>query len=279
VPAGWTRGVQTVTVDGRVRRYLVLRPAAVTTAKLPVLMELAGNGATPDVEADRGGFARVTGPAILVYPEGYGLTWDAGNCCGPAMWDHVDDVAFITAVVHDVLRTQPDAAPDQRYLTGYSNGGKMVYLMACAAPDLFTAYATYGAVNAAPCQDPAPVSLLSVVATGDDELSLPPGTNSMVVNGYAGPSVLDQLGVYRTADGCLFGGSARTQGKLTTTVWSNCAGGKVVQLSTYWGGNHDWPSSAAQVMWSYFTAPAAPSARYGSRAAWSCSPSLFLKCQ
>jgi polyhydroxybutyrate depolymerase len=252
VPAGWTRSVQTVTVDGMVRRYLVLRPAAVGSEPLPVLMELAGNGATPDVEADRSGFARVTGPAVLVYPEGYGLTWDAGNCCGPAMWDHMDDVGFLTAVVHDVLRTQPDANPDRLYLTGYSNGGKMVFLMACAAPTLFTAYAVYGAVNATPCQDPAPVSLLEVVATGDPELSLPPGTTSMVVNGYAGPSVLDQVGQYQIANGCVLP-EVTDRGRLTTTRWSACGSGKTVQLSTYLGGSHDWPPWAAQVMWAFFT--------------------------
>jgi polyhydroxybutyrate depolymerase len=259
VPAGWTRSVQTLTVDGMVRRYLVLRPAAVGAARLPVLMELAGNGATPDVEADRAGFAGVTGRAILVYPEGYGLTWDAGNCCGPAMWDHIDDVGFVTAVVRQVLRTQPDADPGRLYLTGYSNGGKMVLLMACAAPTLFTAYAVYGAVNSTPCQDPAPVSLLEVVATGDPELSLPPGTSSMVVNGYAGPSVLDQVGQYLTANGCVLPTGVRNQGLLTTTVWSDCVSGRTVQLSTYLGGSHDWPHgdattpAAERVMWTFFT--------------------------
>lgn len=258
LPSGWVRGLESITVDGMARSYLVIRPAKVSTTRLPVLMELAGNGATPDVEAARGDFVGVTGPAILVYPAGYGLTWDAGNCCGPAMWDHVDDVGFLTAVVHQVLRTQPDVNPKEVYLSGYSNGGKMVFLMACAAPRLFTAFAAYGAVNATPCQNPAPVSLLEVVASADPELTMRRGGHSPAVNGYAGPSVLDQVDQFRRAAGCTAATSVRKQGTLTSTTWTRCRPGTTVQLSVYLGGNHDWPQgngatpSAEQVMWTYF---------------------------
>jgi polyhydroxybutyrate depolymerase len=258
VPSGWIRSIEPITVNGMARSYLVIRPAAAGTTRLPVLMELAGNGATPDVEATRGGFLGVTGPAILVYPTGYGLTWDAGNCCGPAMWDHIDDVGFLTAVVHRVLGTESDANPAQVYLSGYSNGGKMVFLMACAAPKLFTAFAVYGAVNATPCQHPAPVSLLEVVATADPELTIPPAGHSPAVNGYAGPTVVDQVDQYRRAAGCTAATSTVGQGDLTSTTWTRCRSGKTVQLSIYLGGNHDWPQgngvtpSAEQVMWTYF---------------------------
>jgi polyhydroxybutyrate depolymerase len=258
LPAGWIRSLEPITVDGMARSYLVIRPASISSTKLPVMMELAGNGATPDVEAARGDFVAVTGPAILVYPTGYGLTWNAGNCCGPAMWDHIDDVGFITDVVHRVLATQPDVNPKQVYLSGYSNGGKMVFLMACAAPKLFTAYAAYGAVNATPCQKQAPVSLLELVATADTELTIPPVGHSMVVNGYAGPSVVAQVDQFRAAAGCTAATSVRSQGDLTSTTWTGCRSGITVQLSIYLGGSHDWPQgngvtpSAQQVMWTYF---------------------------
>ena len=47
--------------------------------------------------------------AISLYPEGYGLSRDAGTCCGAARANGIDDVAFITSVIHDVLADYPQA--------------------------------------------------------------------------------------------------------------------------------------------------------------------------
>jgi polyhydroxybutyrate depolymerase len=258
LPAGWTGTTVAITVDGLARSYLLIRPQATSTTPLPVLMDLQGCCTTPEVEAQRSGFVDVTGPAILVYPAGYQQSWNAGFCCHQAQADHIDDVAFLTAVVNQVRTDQRDAAAGQVYLAGYSNGGKMAFRMACAAPHLFTAVASYGAVNAAACPDPAPVSLLAVAGTADPELTIGPGGAPQRINGYTEPTVQAQVDQYRRADGCAVNPATRTQGNLTSTTWAGCGSGDIVQLSLYQGGNHAWPQavgatpSAALVMWAFF---------------------------
>lgn len=65
----------------------------------------------------------------------------------------------------------------------------MALRVACATPGLFTAIAAYGAVNAAPCPDPAPVSLLEATGTADPEVTIGPGGTPQRVNGYPEPTV------------------------------------------------------------------------------------------
>jgi polyhydroxybutyrate depolymerase len=258
----WVTTTGTLVAAGLTRRYLVSRPASASGAKLPVLVELQGCCLPVDQEEQRSGFLGVTGPAILVYPAGYGPAgdegWNAGTCCHTAQADGVDDVGFITMLVQDILATQPDAAADQIYLAGYSNGGKMALLMACDRPRLFAAIAAYGAVNALPCPQPAPVSLLEMASTGDPELTIGPGGPPKVVNGYTEPTVEEQADLYRRADGCTTVAATRTQGALTLSTWAQCTTPQTVELALYRGGDHGWPvgdattPSGEQVMWDFF---------------------------
>ncbi|MGC9665444.1 alpha/beta hydrolase family esterase [Planosporangium sp. 12N6] len=258
LPAGWTQTTVPVTVGGLDRSYLLIRPRATVTGQLPVLVELHGCCVAPHEEAQRSGFVDVTRPAILVYPAGVARSWNAGFCCHRAQESGVDDVAFLTAVVTHVLATQADAASGQVYLAGYSNGGKMALRMACEAPGLFAAVASYGAVDAMPCPDPAPVSLLEAASTDDPELSIRPGDTPHTVNGYTEPTVEAEVDRYRQADGCPDSADVRHRGSLTVTTWTGCDSGRIVQLALYRGGGHGWPQgdratpSAAEVIWGFF---------------------------
>jgi polyhydroxybutyrate depolymerase len=252
-----------ITVGGLARSYLVIRPRAVGAARLPVLMELHGCCVSPEQEAQRNGFFDVTGPAILVYPAGIGQSWNAGYCCHQAQTNGVDDVTFLTAVVDRVVATQRDAG--QVYLAGYSNGGKMALRMACDAPHLFAAIATYGAVNAMPCPHPTPVSLLVAASTGDPELAIGPSGQPQSINGYTEPTVQAQVDQSRQVDGCQTAAHTGTQGNLTSTTWTRCRSGNTVQLSLYQGGSHLWPQadgvtpSGAKLMWTFFHTLHSPS--------------------
>jgi polyhydroxybutyrate depolymerase len=254
-----------LTFDGLSRSYLISRPSTTSDTPLPVLVELHGSAVTPATEEQRSGFLTTTGPAILVYPAGVGESWNAGACCHVAQTDNIDDVGFITAVVQSVLAGQPDAAANQVYLAGYSNGAKMAFRMACAEPQLFAGIATYGAVNTMACANTPPVSILVVASTGDPETTIGPGGTRQTVNSYTEPTVVDQVAQYVQADSCAGAPQTLTQGSLTTTSMS-CSGGRVVQQAIYKGGDHGWPSGNAttpalqQVMWNFFRSlSAAPS--------------------
>src|SRR5687767_1404970 len=92
---------------GRQRSYLLHVPRATESARsLPLVLAFHGGGgeaegfkgyAGLDAVADREGF-------LVAYPNGSGLlprrllTWNAGECCGYAMNQRVDDVGFAVAV-------------------------------------------------------------------------------------------------------------------------------------------------------------------------------------
>ena len=128
---------------GRSRSYIVHLPAASRSGTaLPLVLAFHGGGgeaaglqryAGLDAVADREGF-------IVVYPFGTGplprrlLTWNAGECCGYAMNNNVDDVGFAIAVIDDLARrTSVDA--NRVYATGHSNGAMMVYRLAAERAD------------------------------------------------------------------------------------------------------------------------------------------------
>ena len=94
----------------RTRTYLIHVPPGFDPAQpVPVVLVFHG-GATNartmarfcglNETADRHGF-------LAVYPSGTGrnpnlLTWNAGNCCGDALRDNVDDVGFVAALLDDL---------------------------------------------------------------------------------------------------------------------------------------------------------------------------------
>ncbi|MGH9093736.1 MAG: hypothetical protein ACRDXE_01105, partial [Acidimicrobiales bacterium] len=84
VPAGWSSSVHRFSSNRLARSYLVLRPTAKTPGRLPVVVVLHGRGLTPAGIERMTDLPEVTGPAILVFPAGYGRSWNAGGCCGQA---------------------------------------------------------------------------------------------------------------------------------------------------------------------------------------------------
>ena len=131
-----------MTVDRRERIYLVHVPKSYDDAKpTPVVLAFHGGGSNAEQmvrfcglngKADEAGF-------IVVYPNGTGLfprtlTWNGGNCCGYAMRNKVDDVAFVRALLDDLAKV---ARIDNKrvYATGMSNGAIISYRSASELSD------------------------------------------------------------------------------------------------------------------------------------------------
>src|ERR1700693_1294228 len=108
-PGDHTRAL---TVGDLKRSYLVHVPKSYDGAKpFPVVLAFHGGGSNAEQmvrfcglndKADKAGF-------IVVYPNGTGrlerlLTWNGGNCCGYAMLNKVDDVAFTKALLDDLAK-------------------------------------------------------------------------------------------------------------------------------------------------------------------------------
>jgi polyhydroxybutyrate depolymerase len=266
---------------GSQRAYLVHVPASYDPAKpAPVLFALHGGGGNMDYQAseayglvakaDKEGF-------IAVFPNGYSrlaggkfATWNAGNCCGAARDQSVDDVGFIRAVFHQLAR-QVNVDRSRVYATGMSNGAMMAYRLACEVPDVFRAIAAVaGTDNTRSCAPARPVAVLHIHAKDDSHV---------LFNGGAGPdaaapstvtdfvSVPDTVAKWARLNGCTVPARRvlQTNGAFCE-LYTSC-GGAPVQLCVTETGGHSWPGghkrradqppsqaiSANDVMWEFFS--------------------------
>jgi polyhydroxybutyrate depolymerase len=99
---------------------------------------------------------------VVVYPQGYEDSWNAGWCCGEAKDEEIDDVGFILELVEYI--TGNFSIDDSRiYASGHSNGCAMTHKLANEASDIFAAagcMALY--LLDAPAPSYTPISLIEV---------------------------------------------------------------------------------------------------------------------
>lgn len=256
--AGWSATTHSLRVGSLTRSFLLVRPRAEAGARLPLVIVLHGRNLSPRHMAALSGFPSVAGDAILAYPAGFGASWNAGACCGPAQRAGVNDVAFVNAVIHELMTSQPDADPHAVFLVGYSNGGRMAYRLACADPGVFSGFAAVEAVPVDACSKLVPLPVEIVASTHDPLLTIPPGATPKVVQGFVEPTVDDVVTHWRALDGCRGAPAVHVTGLVTTQTWDHCDGQGRVQFTVYQGGSHAWPAgagptpSAERMIWSDF---------------------------
>src|SRR6185503_15769527 len=126
-----------------------------------------------NTKSDQAGF-------ILVMPNGFQNSWNAGTCCGGASTSKLDDVALFRALLAEVGK-HVNVDLRRVYATGLSNGGYMSYRLACDAADIFAAVAAGagatgindigGGTNTdsdfTSCKPSRPVSVLDIHGTDD----------------------------------------------------------------------------------------------------------------
>ena len=255
---GTTTATVTLDVSGLSREYQVIRPVQPAADRIPALVVLHGITATIDYEEQRDGLLRVAaqGQAVLVYPAGYGRSWNAGVCCDPAMSNDVNDVGFIDRVIQQVA-ADPEVDPARISLVGFSNGGRMAYEVDCAQPGLVTSVIAILAVPVTPCATSTPVSLLAIATADDPEVPYAAGTGP----GMGLTAVTDVVAAWRGRDGCSDSTTTNsTAGQVVTAVWGDCRWGTQVELATYASGGHNWQwgdsttPSMGRLIWSFSVA-------------------------
>ncbi len=233
--------------QGNVRQYKVhVPPSYDPQVPMPLVFCIHGLGQTPVLfcinsakmpeKSDRAGF-------ILVMPNGFQNSWNAGTCCGGASTAQLDDVALIRAIFGEVA-THLNVDLDRVYATGLSNGGYLSYRLACEAADLFTAVAPgAGAIGIntigggtnplsdfTVCEPSRPISVLDVHGTAD----------ALVPYTLQAPS----MSLMQQANGCSPSTVPASQpasgGDTTCITHEGCPSGIELTACTVQGGGHCW---------------------------------------
>ncbi len=240
-----------LTVGDSKRTYIVhVPPGHRPDEPLPVVLDFHGWGSTAnaqafysglDLEADSAGF-------LAVHPQGTGWfsSWNAGPCCGSAASDHVDDVAFVDAVLDDLAHL---ATLDQAriYATGISNGAMMAYRLACERPERIAAIAAVsGAVHLDPCNTSRPVPVLHIHGAKDEIAPFAGGSRWW--SSYNAASVTEVVAEWAARDGCDAASQpALDQGEVSCRAYPECRGGAEVELCVVAGGGHTWPGARLDI--------------------------------
>lgn len=163
-------GEQGCQVEGG--HYRLVLPDAAPAAPLPALMYFHGwQGSAEETAADPGLRALATRLGIaLIAPDGAGRTWSYPGSPGR----HRDEFAFVGRVLDDVAARFP---VDSRRImaSGFSQGGSMVWYLACRTPGRFRAFAPVAGAFWEPlpasCTGPRP-ALVHTHGTADGTVPL-----------------------------------------------------------------------------------------------------------
>jgi polyhydroxybutyrate depolymerase len=263
---------------GRTRTYFVHTPPGYDgSEKLPLVMVLHGGGGNAENAEKMSGMSDKADEAnfLVVYPDGTGgladhfHTWNSGNCCGYALKNDVDDVAFLGALI-DKLEYEYAVDPQRVFVTGMSNGGMMTYRMGCAAADKIAAIAPVAGSLDVECNPSQPVSVIAFHGTADENVPYDGGAGKKQIDGPRDDKPVSYaMGFWVKRDSCNATPQKSEKGTLRTDSYSGCAAGTEVVLNTIVGQGHAWPGSphlrgiadkpdptvpATNMMWDFFKA-------------------------
>ncbi|MFO0429185.1 MAG: alpha/beta hydrolase family esterase [Planctomyces sp.] len=277
-PGDYSRTIQ---MDGYERSYLVHIPPNYDPKKpTPVILAFHGGGANANHMVAYCGLNRKSDDAgfIVVYPNGTGrleklLTFNAGNCCGYAMTNEIDDVEFTRRILDD-LATSANINAKMVFATGMSNGAIMSYRLASELSDRIAAIAPVGGpMGTERCKPSRPVSVIHFHGT-DDEHAPINGGKGKGVSGTEFYSVEHSIQAWVEANGCnkkpvvtMFPDTAKDGTLVSRKTYGSGKGGAEVVLVEIVGGGHTWPGqqprlkalgkstrniSANDMMWDFF---------------------------
>ncbi|MBL4811581.1 MAG: hypothetical protein JKX69_04300 [Rhodobacteraceae bacterium] len=116
-------------------------------------------------------------------------TWNAGNCCGSANDQNIDDVGFISDVI-SALITRGVADPNRVFMFGSSNGAMMSYRMACERAYLIRGVISIsGPLVVNSCANASGVDILHIHGRSDRIVPIDGGGRGNWLSGSPFPSV------------------------------------------------------------------------------------------
>ncbi|MDA0781037.1 MAG: PHB depolymerase family esterase [Rickettsiales bacterium] len=163
--------------DIQQRDYLSYIPSGLPSGgKVPLVMVLHGAYGNAELTMNGTFWNQVANAYkfVVVYPQGTEeasgsnkRTWNAGECCGKAAYDKVDDVAFLMQLIADF--TQSYNIDDNKvYILGHSNGGMLGYKFVCEKPGIVKSLVVVsGALMGDSCLDNSSLSVYAIHGASD----------------------------------------------------------------------------------------------------------------
>ncbi len=188
---------------------------------------------------------------IVLYPDGAGSGdgprgWNSGHpkCCGPALENNVDDVAFIRELVNAVAqKTCVDL--NRVYATGFSNGGDMAQRLACDASDVVAAVTSVAGrfdYHANSCKGERPVP--TVLFRGEKDRTVPYKSSLFdLIAIKTIPAIEGFERIARNHECTDKPEQVWSEGDTSCLRYSHCEPGYEVSLCTSAGAAHCWPGS------------------------------------
>ncbi len=159
--------------DGRMRTFRIYIPTGYRQAEPTPIVYFFHGGSGTSAHASRSYHWNEKAEAetfIVVYPDGTGSlqTWNTMHCCGFALRNEVDDVAF-WEFLHAEVATRLNLDQDRVYATGMSNGAMMTHLLGSEVPEYFAAIAPVAGTIGGREQAGGP---LAVITTPEDAVPI-----------------------------------------------------------------------------------------------------------
>ncbi|MGF1501858.1 MAG: alpha/beta hydrolase family esterase [Paracoccaceae bacterium] len=153
-----------------------------------------------------------------------------------------DDLDFLARVIADA-RKRFNIDPERVIFAGQSDGGYLIWEIACHRPDMGTAFAVHAASygGALPARCRRPVKFLQSHGTRDEVV--PISGEERQGPWIVSADLRDALGLLARTNGC--GTDPRPGGRFhgfDRTRWDGCADGAALDFLVHDGG-HDWPLS------------------------------------
>ncbi|MBK9591101.1 MAG: phospholipase [Crocinitomicaceae bacterium] len=207
---------------------------------------------------------------VVVYPEGIpntsgGLrTWNAGWCCGYAVTQNVDDVAFISALI-DSLNLLYAIDLNRVYATGMSNGGFMSYRLGCELSERIAAIAPVAcSMGMNDCFPAVAVPVIAFNSFLDTNVPVNGGVGSGLSDHWNSPQD-SVMAVWSNYNGCdPTADTLQNDSEFLHLKWSNCNCGYTNEQYITQDGGHSWPGGiafgdpvsayidATDLMWDFF---------------------------
>ncbi|MEZ6143915.1 MAG: PHB depolymerase family esterase [Planctomycetaceae bacterium] len=251
-----------VIIDGTTRSAIVHVPASYdANHPSPLVLCFHGGGSNAHQQVSYTGLNEKSDEAgfLAVYPDGSGRlagirTWNAGNCCGYAQRQDIDEIAFVTALL-DELEIRANVDQRRIYATGISNGGMLAYQLASEMSDRIAAIASIaGPMGDETCSPRRPVPVLHFHGTEDEFVSIDGGPGSRSLSQTDFYSLEHTLNAWVAANGCSTKAEVtlmpdRSDDGMTVErhEYGNGREGSEVVFYKIIGGGHTWPGRQLRI--------------------------------